>query len=183
MVADLAAARTTETVAPAGGRSRPRWQPWAALALFAFLLNFAWEMLQAPLYRGMADAAHWAAVRTCTVATVGDVGILLVAYGLVAAVARQRWWAAMPTARRVAGFVAAGLVMTVALEALNVYVLERWAYGPRMPLLVGIGIAPVLQWLVLPPLTLWLARRHLGHAACAVCPPPPVSPSFTEIQS
>lgn len=148
-----------------GSAAAPGWQPWAALALFAFLLNFVWEILQAPFYRGMADGAHWAAVRTCTLATAGDVVILLVAYAVVAAATRDRWWlAAPPKAARVAGFLAAGVAVTVALEALNVYGLERWAYGPPMPVMFGIGLTPVLQWLVLPPATLWLARRHLGGA-------------------
>lgn len=138
------------------------WQPWAALAFFASLLNFAWEMGQAPLYRGMASAAHETAVRVCAVATVGDVAILLIAYALVAAVARRRRWLAAPSGRQLVGLLAAGLVVTVALEILNVYVVHRWAYAPRMPRLFGIGVTPLLQWLVLPPATLWLARRHLG---------------------
>lgn len=140
------------------------WQPWAALALFAFLLNFAWEMLQAPFYRGMATAAHGAAVRVCTLATAGDVAILLVAYGVVAAVTGRRWWLAAPARGRVAGFLVVGLAITVALEALNVYVRGRWTYAPSMPLIFGIGLTPLVQWLVLPPAALWLARRHLGGA-------------------
>lgn len=146
----------------AGGAGAAWWQPWAALALFAFLLNFAWEMGQAPFYRGMSTAAHWPAVRMCTLATAGDVAILLVAYGLVAAAVRRPWWLAAPTRGRTAGFLTTGLVVTAALEALNVYALGRWAYGPRMPLLLGIGFTPLLQRVVLPPATLWLARRHLG---------------------
>ena len=156
----------------------PRWQPWAALALFAFLLNFVWEVLQAPFYRGMADSAHWTAVRTCTLATVGDVVIMLVAYALVAAPARDRWWLAVPTPARVGGFLTAGVAATIALKALNVYGLGRWAYGRLMPVVFGIGLAPVLQWLVLPPATLWLARRHLAGAPVRRTPAnsPPTGP-------
>jgi len=33
-----------------------------------------------------------------------------------------------------------------------------------VPLLAGMGLNVWLQWLLLPPLTLWLARRHLGLA-------------------
>lgn len=73
--------------APAPGTAW--WQPWAALAGFAFLLNFAWEMDQAPLYRAMATAPHWTAVRICTLATAGDVAILLMACGLIAAFVRM----------------------------------------------------------------------------------------------
>ena len=138
------------------------WQPWAALALFAFLLHFVWEMGQAPFYRGMATAAHGTAVRACAVATVGDVVILLVAYALVAAAVRSRRWLAAPTGGRVAGFLAVGLAATAGLELLNVYVLGRWAYGTGMPRVFGVGLAPLLQWMLVPPAVLWLARRHLG---------------------
>jgi hypothetical protein len=34
-----------------------------------------------------------------------------------------------------------------------------------MPVLAGIGLAPLLQWLVIPPCVLWLAARHLGVQA------------------
>ena len=145
-----------------GGRAAPWWQPWAALAMFAFLLHFAWEMLQVPAYRAMPDARHWDAVQTCLRATVGDVVLTLVAYSSVAAASRRRWWLGTPTAGTITGFVALGLVITIVVEALSVYVLRRWAYAPGSPTILGIGITPLLQWTVLPPLTLWLARRHLG---------------------
>jgi hypothetical protein len=32
----------------------------------------------------------------------------------------------------------------------------------HMPVVLGIGIAPMLQWIVIPPVVLWLAARHLG---------------------
>ncbi|WP_162899861.1 hypothetical protein [Halomonas sp. JS92-SW72] len=40
---------------------------------------------------------------------------------------------------------------------------DRWQYGELMPTLplLGTGLAPLLQWLLLPPLIVWLARRQL----------------------
>lgn len=55
--------------------------------------------------------------------------------------------------------------ITGTLEWLNVYVWQRWAYSPDMPLVLGIGLTPLLQWLLVPVLTLWLTRRHLGLAS------------------
>jgi hypothetical protein len=146
-------------------RSRlPWWQPWTAVALFAFLLHFAWEMLQVPFYAGMERAAHWRAVLTCSGATAGDVVITLVAYGMVAGMARDRGWLRRPSLGRVALYVAVGLAVTVVIELLGVYVLGLHAYAPAMPRVAGVGLTPILQWILLPPLTLWLARRHLGTA-------------------
>ena len=70
---------------------------------------------------------------------------------------------ALGRARRfVAVHIAAGIAATVLLEWLNVDVLERWTYAHRMPTILGTGLTPVIQWLLLPPLVLWLAVRHLG---------------------
>jgi len=142
----------------------PPWQPWAALALVAFVLHFVWENLQAPLYSGLAGAPHWNTVRHCARASVGDAGITLAAYASVAAWLRDRAWLTKPEPRSVGLYVAVGVAITIVIEALSVYEWRRWSYAPAMPLVLGIGIAPLVQWLVLPLLTLWLARRHLGAA-------------------
>ena len=149
----------------AGGRRLPARQPWLAVAGFAFLLHFAWEMLQAPLYRGMATADHWRAVRECMRATAGDVVLTLLAYGGVALAARDPAWLGQPSAWRIAGLVLTGIAVTVALEYVSVYQ-GRWAYGPAMPMVGGVGLAPLVQWAILPPATIWLAAatsagRHI----------------------
>ncbi len=141
----------------------PLWQPWLALGLFAFLLHFVWELLQTPFYAQMGGARHWAAVLRCTRATGGDVLITWGAYAVAAAWGHSRLWLVSP--RRRAGlvvFLLAGLAVTVALEWLNVFVWRNWAYSLEMPVVLGIGLAPFLQWLLVPPFTLWLTRRHLG---------------------
>jgi len=53
------------------------------------------------------------------------------------------------------------------LEGLATGSADRWQYAevmPRLPIL-GTGLAPLGQWLVLPPIVLWLTRRHLAGAA------------------
>jgi len=144
-------------------RLRP-WQPWAALAGFAFLLHFVWEMLQVPVYAGMIEAAHGSAVRMCTIATAGDAVITLFAYGVMAVATRSRDWLGHITVGRLAGLVAVGIGMSLVAELLSIHVWQRWQYVAGVPLLAGMGLNVWLQWLLLPPPTLWLARRHLGLA-------------------
>jgi hypothetical protein len=145
------------------------WQPWLALGLFAFLLHFVWEILQASFYEHMGDARYWSAILQCTQATVGDVMITWTAYALAAASVRDRWWLGVIDRRRALTiFLLAGLLITAALEAVNVYVWKRWAYSPSMPLVLGLGLTPILQWTLVPLLTLWLARRHLGMVTAAI---------------
>ena len=137
------------------------------VAVFALLLNFAWEILQAPLYAGMADMPHAQVTKGCLQATVGDAVIMLFAYGVVAAAARSRWWIVAAKGRQLALFVAIGVSITAGLEwlATRGYWVANWSYLPTMPLVPGadMGLSPLLQWLVLPLLTVWFVRRQLGH--------------------
>lgn len=45
--------------------------PEVTLVVFALLLNFPWEVLQAPLFEGMAAAPHSTVVGACLQATLG----------------------------------------------------------------------------------------------------------------
>jgi len=56
---------------------------------------------------------------------------------------------------------ALGAAYTVYSEWLNTGVRMAWAYSELMPVVPGIGtgLSPLLQWLVLPPLGLWLCGR------------------------
>jgi len=57
--------------------------------------------------------------------------------------------------------VAFGLAYTLFSEWLNVESRQSWAYRDAMPRLpfLGTGLTPILQWLVLPSVTFWWARR------------------------
>lgn len=134
--------------------------------IFAALLNFPWEFIQVPLYAEMADAGHWDAIRLCTRATLGDATILLVAYWIAAVVARDRWWFVDWRWLELAAFLAAGLAITLMLEHLATVSTRPgwgWRYSELMPVVpvIGIGLSPLAQWLLLPPLALWLVRRQL----------------------
>lgn len=136
--------------------------PETNLVLFAFLLNLPWEIWQIPLFKGVASLTHWDGVIMCTRAAVGDAVIVLCAFWLVASV-RTRGWIRRPSAIALGTFVAAGLVATVVLEYWATGIGGRWEYAeamPRLPLL-GTGLAPLLQWVVIPPLVVWLVRRQI----------------------
>ncbi len=142
--------------------NHPQGAPEGPVLLFAALLHFVWEMLQAPFWIGMAAMPHWAGIRTCTIATVGDVAIVLVAYWVGAIVTRSRKWLFLPTPAAVIAYLVTGLALTIAYEYFATGPLGRWTYTdsqPRLPW-IGTGIAPILQWLTLPFATLWLARLH-----------------------
>lgn len=144
------------------------WTPEFNVALFAFLLNLPWELWQAPLFAGMAAAPHWDAVKVCSRAAVGDAVIALVAYATVALVLRNRAWIASPSTLRTVGFIACGVAITAVIERLAVdgVWIQSWSYSPLMPVLpgIGVGLSPLVQWLVAPPAVAWLVRRQLASA-------------------
>jgi hypothetical protein len=61
-------------------------------------------------------------------------------------------------------FVLMGLALTIVLERLATGPLERWAYSDLMPIVpaLGVGLAPLVQWIVLPLALVWLVRRQLA---------------------
>jgi hypothetical protein len=133
----------------------------ADLLILSFMGHFAWELLQAPLFSSLDGMGHIAGVLICLQATLGDLGIALAAFWAAAIAGRGRNWAARPGIGPVAVYLATGLVSTVGLEFLNTEILDRWSYAPQMPRLplLGTGLSPFLQWLIVPTLVLWYLHR------------------------
>ncbi len=138
--------------------------PELPVALFSFLLHFVWEFLQVPTYAGMAEMAHWQGVKLCTSATIGDVGFALTAFWTASLAARTRHWMGNQVAFPVLVFLGTGIALTVGFEFYYTQVTLRWTYSDLMPLVppFGTGLSPLVQWIVIPPIVLWLSRRHLS---------------------
>jgi len=139
--------------------------PELNVVVFALLLNFPWEFLQVPLFEQMPDAPHWEAVKTCSQATLGDAAIMLAAYWAVAAVRGSRTWIAKPDTAGVALFAMLGVLTTAIIERLALAGLwiDSWTYSAAMPVVpgIGVGLSPLLQWVVLPPLVVWFVKRQI----------------------
>lgn len=150
----------------AGSAARPAglWEaPELPVAFFSFLLHFVWEFVQVPAFAGMADMGHWEAIKLCLSATIGDVGFALAAFWVASLAARSRDWVLKPGRLPLGLFLAVGILLTIGFEYYYTNVSLRWSYSELMPLVppFGTGLTPILQWLVIPPLVIWLARRHL----------------------
>lgn len=138
--------------------------PEIPVALFSFLLHFVWEFLQVPTYAGMAEMAHWQGIKLCTSATVGDVGFALTAFWTASLVAQTRHWIGDPAVLPFVVFLATGIALTIGFEFYYTQIVYRWTYSDLMPLVPPFrtGLSPLLQWIAIPPVVLWLTRRHLG---------------------
>lgn len=141
--------------------------PEANIALFGVLLNFPWEMWQAPLYAGMAEASHLTALVRCSVAAIGDAAILVAAFWIASASARSRFWFRRLRSRALVLFVGAGLAISLLIEWIATSTTLpgwSWRYSGAMPIipLIGAGLAPLAQWIVIPLMTIWFVRRQLS---------------------
>jgi hypothetical protein len=90
----------------------------------------------------------------------GDVVILLGAYWITAGLVRDRDWVTALRSRDLAAFTGLGLGYTLVSEWVNVDLRSAWGYAETMPRLpwIGTGLAPVLQWLILPTMTARVAQ-------------------------
>jgi hypothetical protein len=130
---------------------------WAALS---FALNLLWETAHSSLYT-YPDASGQYIAYAILHCTVGDAFIAMGSFLLASFVLRDRDWPySQPWA---GGAIAAGfgLLYTVFSEWYNVSQTGNWGYAANMPLIFGIGLTPLLQWLVLPSLTV-LCLRKIG---------------------
>lgn len=134
----------------------------AVFIVFTFLLHFAWEILQAPLFARMPMVSHWLATLVCLKATFGDVGIALASFAVGAWWERDWRWFVLPSNGALAAYVATGVLITIVFEWYSVYWAARWSYSELMPIvpLLRVGLAPLLQWFALPLAVLFLLRCH-----------------------
>jgi len=131
---------------------------WSALA---FVLNLAWEIAQVRLYTLWAEADGLTVAWSLFHCSVGDVMIALALFALAGLALRRADW---PASRPWAGgaiVVSGALAYTAWSEWYNVYRAGSWAYTASMPLIFGIGLSPLLQWLILPPVMV-VAYRTLA---------------------
>jgi hypothetical protein len=137
--------------------------PELPLAGFGFLTHFLWEMLQVPWFTGMAKASHGSVVWMCIQASGGDVLILLASFWFSSIVFGHRRWLLEGKRKPAITLLLAAFLVTIVMEWLATGPLERWTYADSMPIipLLGVGLAPLLQWLILPPLIMWLSHRHM----------------------
>lgn len=127
--------------------------PEARIVLFAFPLHFFWELLQSPAYtfNSTPMGGFWPCLLYCTSV---DVLITLCVFWIVALAFRDRYWFVKPTALPATLFLSLSVASSAIVEYTNVFVQQDWAYASSMPLLFGIGLFPLLQWLLIPALLL-----------------------------
>jgi hypothetical protein len=133
-----------------------RYLPWLAV------LNLAWEAAHVRLYTLWTDAAPAYIAFSVAHCTVGDVLIGGLALLLALIVSREAGLAEWRWLRIALLTLVLGVGYTIFSEWMNLTVLRSWTYADAMPRVklggFEIGLTPLLQWLVVAPVSLYLAR-------------------------
>jgi hypothetical protein len=121
---------------------------WSALA---FVLNLAWEIAQVRLYTIWAEADRLSVAWALLHCSLGDVAIALAMFALAGMVLRRADWPAWRPWTGGVIVVLGAMAFTAWSEWYNVYRAGNWGYTASMPMIFGIGLSPLLQWLIIPP--------------------------------
>lgn len=136
-----------------------RYLPWLVMS------NLAWEVAQLPLYTLWREGSlAWIAFSVVH-CTLGDAVIGTSALAVALTVTRAPELACWRWGRIAVATALAGAGYTVFSEWTNTAVLRSWTYSELMPVLhvagLDLGLVPLAQWLLLPPLALRLARPRI----------------------
>ncbi len=126
--------------------------------LLVTLLNGVWETLQMPLYTLWQDGSAGEIVFALAHCTLGDAMIASLSLLLALSCFGNGAW---PQKRFRAVAISAifiGVCYTIYSEWHNTTVSKSWAYTASMPSVLGIGLAPIAQWLIVPSAALWWTR-------------------------
>ncbi|MGH9838467.1 MAG: hypothetical protein ACREEM_06765 [Blastocatellia bacterium] len=149
-----------------GFEAQTRTIQWTLAAIFVVAVgfNYPWELAHAPLYVGMDSFSNtW---RVCLLAALGDGLLVLLIFAVGWMALRRRDWFARPGVRGYLLMLAVGLVIGIGVELFAIYALKRWEYTARMPLVpwLGVGLTPIAQMVVLPPLIFRVVAAWRGRA-------------------
>ena len=130
--------------------------PFVALAIgLAAMGHFVWEAAQLPLYTLWRTGTRREIAFALFHCTGGDVVITTATLAVATALARAFRWPPFGW-RMVFTAITLGAAYTILSEWLNVAIRRSWSYTAAMPVVpfLGTGLAPLLQWLIVPSLAL-----------------------------
>lgn len=131
-----------------------RWYLGVSLAA-----HLGWEVLQLPLYTLWSTGTLRQQAFAVLHCTLGDIVIAGLALLMALSLFGRTEWPAVGTRHVYLASLMLGIVYTIYSEWLNVSVRGSWSYAASMPVipLLGTGLTPLLQWIVVPTAALWIA--------------------------
>ncbi|ESW59320.1 MAG: hypothetical protein Q27BPR15_18205 [Rhodobacter sp. CACIA14H1] len=129
--------------------------------------NLVWEMAHMPLYTLWQTGTRSEIAYAVIHCTLGDILIATACFGGAVSLLGRHGWPGRGYAKVAATTILMALCYTVFSEWLNVEIRGSWAYRdlmPRLPIL-GTGLSPVVQWLVVPCAAFWWAMRGIAEGS------------------
>lgn len=132
----------------------------------SLLLNFAWEMLQMPLFKGMD--LNFQDILFCAAASIADTLMVVLLYFGFAIVYKEPFWAKQMSSQRILLLIVVGFAGAVLAELRHTSA-GNWSYSNSMPILpvLNVGVVPVLQFMLLPAFIYYFSYRiqkNRGHS-------------------
>lgn len=123
--------------------------------------NLLWEFAQLPLYTVWHEGSPQEIVFAAVHCTGGDLLIATTALLVALLVVGRGRWPRVRFATVASITIFGGLAYTIFSEWLNTEIRGSWAYSEWMPVLplIGAGLSPFAQWLVVPIAAFWWAGR------------------------
>lgn len=129
------------------------------ISAVGLVLNLLWENAQAPLYEGYAGFIQHLSI--CSVASLGDVAIIIFLYVLFALVFKDMLWFMNLRWKSIVSLMVIGTIIGIGIEKWAL-ITGRWSYTEGMPIIsfFNVGLTPVLQMTILPILTFRLSSKY-----------------------
>lgn len=130
------------------------------VAVIAFSVNFIWEVLQGPLYKGFEY--DWQHISFCALASIADMLMVLILFFGFALVYRNVNWVMNVDFEIIVPLILVGSVGAIFGEIWHL-AHGDWSYAEAMPLIpiMEIGISPLLQFALLPYMIFLSSKRFI----------------------
>ena len=130
------------------------------IAVLAFLLNFIWELIQIPFYKGSSYSIEHIAF--CALASLADAIMVLLLYFGFASIFRNPFWVKNSKWQRIVILILVGGAGATAIEFWHLSS-ANWAYANTMTIIpvINVGISAVLQFMILPVIVYFLSLYYL----------------------
>jgi len=116
-------------------------------------------------FSGVTLSGYDAFIREHLGLAIKDGLVTVTLYLVVGMLVKNVGWGKRFSQRRFAFLIVLGFLWAVGVEYHAVEVARRWAYAPSMPIIpiINIGVAPVLQMVIIPFFSIFFMRRQLAE--------------------
>jgi len=138
------------------------------IAVAGYVLSALYELAHAPLFVFVDAPTVWHKIYYPLHCALGDLNPFMISYHVVAFWNRDLFWIKKRYFwAEIVVFTAIAVTYTVLAEIIYVQVKSAWSYKEIMPMVpvLGVGLTPFIQWMVVAPAALYFIHRLAGIKA------------------